>query len=108
LNTAATVSTSVVLCRDEERNRVVNFCRDRLQAGVPGSMYVSGVPGTGKSLTLRALEAAASTWGSPPPLVAYVNCMGLPDTREVRRSAPHALRTLCSLRVALADFRADH
>lgn len=87
---------------------MVNFCRDRLQAGVPGSMYVSGVPGTGKSLTLRALEAAASTWGSPPPLVAYVNCMGLPDTREVRRSAPHALRTLCSLRVALADFRADH
>ena len=83
MNTAATVSTGAILCRDEERNRVLNYCREKLLAGHPGSLYVSGVPGTGKSLTLRALEAAASGWGNPPPLVAYVNCMGLKDTNEV-------------------------
>ena len=63
---------------------MLTFCRERLQARMPGSMYVSGVPGTGKSLTLRELEAAAKNWSTPAPLVASVNCMGLPDAREVR------------------------
>jgi hypothetical protein len=61
-------------------------------------MYVSGVPGTGKSLTLRELQAAAGTWGNPPPRVAAVNCMGLPDAREARcRAACRSAARICAI-----------
>ena len=71
------------MCRDHERGLVTSFCEERLQAGYPGSMYISGVPGTGKTLTLRELEKTVRQWSNAPAVVS-INCMALPEPRAVR------------------------
>lgn len=75
---------SALLCRDEELGRVLSFCEERFTVShSPGSLYLSGLPGGGKSLTLRALEEAARGWANAP-LVVSVNCLSLSEPRTVR------------------------
>lgn len=40
-------------CRDEQFSQIFSFVQDRLNEGTGGCMYISGVPGTGKTATVR-------------------------------------------------------
>ncbi len=46
-------------------------------------MYISGLPGTGKSFTVqRAMEALAAEH-QPAPVSVTINCMALADSKDV-------------------------
>ncbi len=46
-------------------------------------MYISGLPGTGKSFTVqRALQTLAAEH-TPSPVSITINCMALADTKDV-------------------------
>ena len=70
------------LCRVRERERVHGFAREALNARRSAAMCISGVPGTGKSLTLRDLAEEAKGWENKP-VVAFVNCFTLDSPRAV-------------------------
>ena len=87
-----------VLCREGERKTVLDLMRKCLKAKRGGSVYVCGLPGTGKSLTVSEAERVARCWGdggktgggskhavpkAERPRVAAVNCMALGDPRLV-------------------------
>ena len=87
-----------VLCREQERKTVLDLMRKSLKAKRGGSVYVCGLPGTGKSLTVSEAERVARCWGdgsklgggskhavgrAERPRVAAVNCMALGDPRLV-------------------------
>lgn len=40
-------------CRDDQFSQIFSFVQDRLKEGTGGCMYISGVPGTGKTATVR-------------------------------------------------------
>lgn len=45
-------------CREVEYYSILEFVRDQIQTGTGGCMFVSGVPGTGKTATIRAVARA--------------------------------------------------
>ena len=87
-----------VRCREAERKRVVDLIQRGLKSKRSASMYVCGLPGTGKSLTVSEAEKVARSWGdgsklgggskhacarADRPRVAAVNCMALAEPRHV-------------------------
>ena len=87
-----------VRCREAERKRVVDIIQRSLKSGRSASVYVCGLPGTGKSLTVSEAEKVARSWGdgsalgggskralarADRPRVAAVNCMALAEPRHV-------------------------
>lgn len=46
-------------------------------------MYISGLPGTGKSFTVGRVLEALSLEQRPPPVCVTVNCMALADAKDV-------------------------
>ncbi|CAG0879291.1 unnamed protein product [Cyprideis torosa] len=62
-----------LLCREKEAAELTGFLIRRLRNREPGSLYVSGAPGTGKTLCLtRILENKKSL---PKHIQVNVNCM---------------------------------
>lgn len=55
---------SSVLCRDVEQEKVIGFCKSSIIQQVPGSMYVCGCPGTGKSLTMEQVKLLSVSWAA--------------------------------------------
>jgi len=53
-----------VLCRDVEQEKVIGFCKSSILQQVPGSMYVCGCPGTGKSLTMEQVKVLSVSWAA--------------------------------------------
>ena len=53
-----------LLCRNEESAKVEDFCRKHIKDGRPGSMYVCGCPGTGKTLTMETIKRKAAQWSA--------------------------------------------
>ena len=90
---------SAVMCRETERKQVLDLLKKSLKTKRSGSVYVCGLPGTGKSLTVSEAEQVARAWGDGSSLgggakyfvkhrhervkVASVNCMALGDPRAV-------------------------
>ena len=85
-------------CRERERRRVVDIIQGCLKKRRSGSVYVCGLPGTGKSLTVSQAEKMIRCWGDGSkegggdrhalpakerPRVAAVNCMALSEPRHV-------------------------
>jgi cell division control protein 6 len=52
----------VMICRDVEQGKVFEYCKDQLLRGCPGSLYVCGCPGTGKSMLMEKVKVLASKW----------------------------------------------
>ena len=52
-----------VRCRETERKSVIDLILKCLKNRRSGSMYVCGLPGTGKSLTISEAEKAVRCWG---------------------------------------------
>lgn len=55
---------SSVLCRDVEQAKVIEFCKSSIVQQVPGSIYVCGCPGTGKSLTMEQVKLLSVSWAA--------------------------------------------
>ncbi|GAQ80088.1 Pre-initiation complex subunit CDC6 [Klebsormidium nitens] len=76
-----------IKCRDKERAQILSFLTTSVRDRTPGSMYVSGQPGTGKSLAVSEAQGMLKKWaaeeGLPIPHVVAINCMTLRDPKEV-------------------------
>ena len=80
-------------CRDEQKEHVRSFLMDAIQVASDKStqssrcLYISGVPGTGKTATVREvvhdLETMRQRGELPPFKVVEVNAMSLPDPNLV-------------------------
>ncbi|XP_051027399.1 origin recognition complex subunit 1 [Acomys russatus] len=74
-------------CREQEFQDIYSFVESKLLDGTGGCMYVSGVPGTGKTATvhevIRCLQQAAQTNDVPPFQYIEVNGMKLTEPHQV-------------------------
>lgn len=57
----STVPCSLV-CREDEQQRVLEFCKGCVQQGKAGSLYICGCPGTGKSLSMEKVKQNLLEW----------------------------------------------
>lgn len=53
---------SVVVCREDEQKKVLEFCKECVANEKAGCVYVSGCPGTGKSLSMARVERLLLDW----------------------------------------------
>ncbi|XP_027297947.1 origin recognition complex subunit 1 isoform X1 [Cricetulus griseus] len=74
-------------CREQEFQDIYSFVESKLLDGTGGCMYISGVPGTGKTATvnevIRCLQQAAQTNDVPPFEYVDVNGMKLTEPHQV-------------------------
>ncbi|XP_040834610.1 origin recognition complex subunit 1 isoform X2 [Ochotona curzoniae] len=74
-------------CREQEFQDIYNFVESKLLDHTGGCMYISGVPGTGKTATvhevIRGLQQAALTNDVPPFQYVEVNGMKLTEPHQV-------------------------
>uniref|UniRef100_A0A670I8D3 Origin recognition complex subunit 1 n=1 Tax=Podarcis muralis TaxID=64176 RepID=A0A670I8D3_PODMU len=73
-------------CREKEFQDIYNFIESKLIDGTGGCMYISGVPGTGKTATvhevIRCLEKAAENNELPSFQCIEINGMKLTDPHQ--------------------------
>ncbi|KAM9324696.1 origin recognition complex subunit 1 [Gastrophryne carolinensis] len=73
-------------CREQEYQDVYNFVESKLLDGTGGCMYISGVPGTGKTATvhevIRSLQTAAEEDELPSFQFIEINGMKLTDPHQ--------------------------
>ncbi|XP_021699398.1 origin recognition complex subunit 1 [Aedes aegypti] len=73
-------------CREKEYNEIYNFVEGKIIDGCGGCMYVSGVPGTGKTATttavIRSLQASAEEEDIPKFEFVEINGMRLTEPRQ--------------------------
>ncbi|XP_075038194.1 origin recognition complex subunit 1 [Mixophyes fleayi] len=73
-------------CREQEYQDVYNFVESKLLDGTGGCMYISGVPGTGKTATvheaMRSLQRAADEDELPSFQYIEINGMKLTDPHQ--------------------------
>uniref|UniRef100_A0A8C3B4S5 Origin recognition complex subunit 1 n=1 Tax=Cairina moschata TaxID=8855 RepID=A0A8C3B4S5_CAIMO len=73
-------------CREEEFQDIYNFVESKLIDGTGGCMYISGVPGTGKTATvhevIRCLQQAAENDDVPAFEFIEINGMKLTDPHQ--------------------------
>ncbi|KAM6396799.1 origin recognition complex subunit 1 [Pluvialis apricaria] len=73
-------------CREEEFQDIYNFVESKLLDGTGGCMYISGVPGTGKTATvhevIRCLQQAAENDDLPSFQFVEINGMKLTDPHQ--------------------------
>ncbi|KFQ05417.1 Origin recognition complex subunit 1, partial [Leptosomus discolor] len=73
-------------CREEEFQDIYNFVESKVIDGTGGCMYISGVPGTGKTATvhevIRCLQQAAENDDLPSFQFVEINGMKLTDPHQ--------------------------
>ncbi|KAJ7332722.1 hypothetical protein JRQ81_014902 [Phrynocephalus forsythii] len=73
-------------CREKEFQDIYNFIESKLIDGTGGCMYISGVPGTGKTATvhevIRYLQQAVDNNELPPFQFVEINGMKLTDPHQ--------------------------
>ncbi|KAK2641474.1 hypothetical protein Ddye_023237 [Dipteronia dyeriana] len=78
---------SLIVCREEEQRRILEFCKTHLEEEKTGSLYVCGCPGTGKSLSMETVKQHLVDWakeaGFQSPDVLTLNCTSLTNTSEI-------------------------
>ncbi|XP_076907258.1 cell division control protein 6 homolog B-like [Bidens hawaiensis] len=78
---------SMVVCREEEQKRIVEFCRQCIVEEKAGSLYICGCPGTGKSLSMENVKGCLDVWaketGGLLPDILTINCTSLSSTSEI-------------------------
>ncbi|KAL7247330.1 hypothetical protein ACSBR2_002279 [Camellia fascicularis] len=72
---------------EDEKKRVLEFCKQCIEQEKAGSLYVCGCPGTGKSLLMERVKDSLVDWaqgaGFQPPDVLAINCTSLTNTSEI-------------------------
>ncbi|NWR52801.1 ORC1 protein, partial [Regulus satrapa] len=90
-------------CREEEFQDIYNFVESKLIDGTGGCMYISGVPGTGKTATvhevIRCLQQAAENDELPPFQFVEINGMKLTDPHQAYVQILEASRFLTGQKV---------
>ncbi|KAI5408737.1 cell division control protein 6 homolog B [Lathyrus oleraceus] len=78
---------STIVCRKEEQDVVLGFCKGSVEHEKAGSLYICGCPGTGKSLSMVKVKVNLLNWateaGLPLPDVLSVNCTSLSNTSDI-------------------------
>ncbi|XP_004500243.1 cell division control protein 6 homolog B-like [Cicer arietinum] len=78
---------STIVCREEEQNVVLEFCKGCVEHEKAGSLYICGCPGTGKSLSMEKVKDNLLNWATqgdfPLPDVLSVNCTSLSNTSDI-------------------------
>merc|ERR1719204_2446799 len=73
-------------CREDEFAEIFTFTEGKIQEGIGGCMYISGLPGTGKTATvkevIRTLEEDKSAGGLPDFRFIEVNGMRLTEPNQ--------------------------
>uniref|UniRef100_A0A672YR43 Origin recognition complex subunit 1 n=1 Tax=Sphaeramia orbicularis TaxID=375764 RepID=A0A672YR43_9TELE len=73
-------------CREAEFQDIYNFVESKIIDGTGGCMYISGVPGTGKTATvhevMRCLQHAADVDEIPPFTFVEINGMKMTDPHQ--------------------------
>ncbi|KAG9142000.1 hypothetical protein Leryth_009365 [Lithospermum erythrorhizon] len=76
-----------VVCREDEQNKVLEFCKQCVEHEKAGSLYICGCPGTGKSLSMEKVNEALVNWAKEGsfqlPDVLSINCTSLTTTSEI-------------------------
>ncbi|XP_062518524.1 cell division control protein 6 homolog [Corticium candelabrum] len=76
----STAFPDTILCRESECGVIRTFLTDHLKHGTSGSLYVSGPPGTGKSVCVTKLvEEIKDAYGVKS---VFVNCMEVMSPRR--------------------------
>jgi len=60
-----------VVCREEEQNVVLEFCKGCVEQKKAGSLYICGCPGTGKSLSMEKVKEQLLNWAKE----VWCNCL---------------------------------
>ncbi|XP_071737922.1 cell division control protein 6 homolog B-like [Rutidosis leptorrhynchoides] len=78
---------STIVCREDEQKRIVEFCKECVEQAQGGSLYISGCPGTGKSLSMENVKGSIAVWakqtGREFPEILAINCTSLSSTSEI-------------------------
>ncbi|GJX21405.1 cell division control protein 6 homolog B-like protein [Tanacetum coccineum] len=78
---------SVIVCREDEQKRIVEFSKQCLEQYKAGSLYICGCPGTGKSLSMENVKGSLAAWaketGGELPDILSINCTSLSTTSEI-------------------------
>ncbi len=92
--------------REQEAQCIQSFITSCLDTMHGGCMYISGRPGTGKSMTVHSIltSLAANKTTSHlcdlPPAFVSINCYAIGDVRDVFDHIASGIHAACSLRVA--------
>ncbi|XP_048579627.1 cell division control protein 6 homolog isoform X3 [Nematostella vectensis] len=70
-----------ILCRDTEIKAVTKFLEKHVQKKKPGSLYISGAPGTGKTACLTMVIRDMKEVSDCP--VTFINCMSLQHSHAI-------------------------
>ncbi|CAL5325923.1 unnamed protein product [Camellia sinensis] len=72
---------------EDEKKRVLEFCKQCIEQEKAGSLYVCGCPGTGKSLLMERVKDSLVDWaqgaGFQPSDALAINCTSLTNTSEI-------------------------
>jgi origin recognition complex subunit 1 len=115
------VQPDTLPCREEEFADIYQFVFSKIQDGTGGCMYISGVPGTGKTATvrqvMRALNADFEDGELPRFKFIEVNGMKLTDPHQVhvqilqqltgQKATPDHAAALLEKRFSTPDPRRD-
>ncbi|KAJ0972020.1 hypothetical protein J5N97_019979 [Dioscorea zingiberensis] len=94
-----------VVCREDEQKRIADFCKSCIKEKKSGSMYVCGLPGTGKTLSINKVEELLVLWskevGFQTPETLSINCVSLPKASDlfskmIEKFHPHLKNNACS------------
>uniref|UniRef100_A0A9I9DZZ9 Cell division control protein n=1 Tax=Cucumis melo TaxID=3656 RepID=A0A9I9DZZ9_CUCME len=78
---------TTIMCREDEQNKIFNFCKASVEQEKAGSLYVCGCPGTGKSLSMEKVKDQLAAWaaqsGLQLPDILSINCTSLANTSDI-------------------------
>ncbi|PWA55789.1 cell division control 6 [Artemisia annua] len=91
---------SVIVCREDEQKRIVEFSKQCLEQEKAGSLYICGCPGTGKSLSMENVKGSLAVWAKE------ILGKSQPNKKSNGRSTPlRQLQQLYSQKQQLADTK---
>ena len=88
-------STEALPCREVEFYEILGFVQSKVESGSSGCMFVSGVPGTGKTATIRAVAQELMTQRQAGEMPEFkfveINGMALTTPKQAYVELWHAL-----------------
>jgi cell division control protein 6 len=75
-----------VVGREKQMEQMLSFCKKCVNAGKGGSMYISGAPGVGKTLTMHTMQRLLKRWQftvGKTSRIVMINAMQLNDPEHI-------------------------